>query len=259
MSKVKELVFMVSDLVKLISDDTVINEDHIIYLLDVYRAFLLKQRYEKDPKRQIPESNYQVLCFGMQQYEYKTTVDVCSTNQCSIDKKNILKSTTTVPPIMSLGIPKLYSVDEPFNYTFTRVPASRFEFVGNNKWLQNFVYWCIGPDGYIYMKSSNPCYLSKTREVHLSAIFENCRETMDTVKYIAAIHGNIYDCNTLENDFPIEESLIPNLIELTVKDVLGASYRPKDNTNNANDDLSDIAAFVRQNMKDRYVKDTQEA
>jgi hypothetical protein len=42
-----------------------------------------------------------------------------------------------------------------------------------------------------------------------------------------------------------------------VKDVLGASLRPKDRDNNASDDLANIAAFVRQNMKDRYVKDTQ--
>ena len=47
MSKVSELVSMVIDLVKIMSDDSTINENHIRYLLGLYRAFLLKQRYEK--------------------------------------------------------------------------------------------------------------------------------------------------------------------------------------------------------------------
>ena len=45
MSKYSELVYMVNDLLKLISDDSVFTEDHIIYLLDTTRSFLLKQKY----------------------------------------------------------------------------------------------------------------------------------------------------------------------------------------------------------------------
>ena len=36
---------------------------------------------------------------------------------------------------------------------------------------------------------------------------------------------------------------------MVVKELLGASYRPKDSINNSNDDLSDIVAWVRRNMK----------
>jgi len=39
------------------------------------------------------------------------------------------------------------------------------------------------------------------------------------------------------------------MIELIVRELLGVNYRPKDSTNNDVDDLADLAAFVRRNMK----------
>ena len=244
MSKVSELVSMVVDLVKIMSDDSTINENHVMYLLGVYRSFLLKQRYEKDPRKTIPESNYQVKTLSFTKQDYMHDVDVCSTcgegelDSC-VANSVVLASTEELPTIISLGIPRMFTEKGKFNYTFTRVPMSRFEVVGNNKWLSKFVYWTIGPDGKIYIKSAaNTCMLH-IDNASIMAIFE--------------------DCSDLEYDdkFPIEEALIPNLLELVVKDILGSTLRPKDRDNNASDDLANIAAFVRQNMKDRYVKDTQ--
>jgi hypothetical protein len=245
MSKVSELVSMVVDLVKIMSDDSTINENHVMYLLGVYRAFLLKQRYEKDPRRTIPESNYQIKTLKFIQEDYSHSVDVCSKcsddnlDGCEVNNDTILVSTEELPSIISLGIPRMFTDKGRFNYTFTRVPMSRFEVVGNNKWLSKFVYWTIGPEGKVYIKSgSNNCMLNIDK-ANIMAIFE--------------------DCYSLEEDdnFPIEEALIPNLLELVVKDILGSTLRPKDRDNNASDDLANVAAFIRQNMKDRYVKDTQ--
>lgn len=250
MSKVSELVSMVVDLVKIMSDDSTINENHVMYLLGVYRAFLLKQRYEKDPRRTIPESNYQVKTLSFTAKDYQHDIDVCSKGcytdeegeevcDCSLTSEKILVSTSELPTIISLGIPRMYTSSGPFNYTFTKVPMSRFEVVGNNKWLSKFIYWTIGPDNKIYIKSgSNTCALKLT-SANIMAIFEDCSDLEE------------------EDNFPIEEALIPNLLELVVKDILGSTLRPKDRDNNASDDLANIAAFVRQNMKDRYVKDTQ--
>ena len=49
--------------------------------------------------------------------------------------------------------------------------------------------------------------------------------------------------------FPIENALVPIVVEMVVKELLGAEYRPKDSSNNADDDLSDIIAWARRNMK----------
>ena len=53
MSTYKELTYMVLDELKLSSDDAQFTEDHVMFLLNKYRTFLLKQRYS-DIKKQIP-------------------------------------------------------------------------------------------------------------------------------------------------------------------------------------------------------------
>ena len=56
MSTYRELVYLVLDELKGTSDDFTYTEEHIMFLLSNYRAFLLKQKYN-DIKKQIPESN----------------------------------------------------------------------------------------------------------------------------------------------------------------------------------------------------------
>jgi len=53
----------------------------------------------------------------------------------------------------------------------------------------------------------------------------------------------------LDATFPLDAALIPQMIELLVKELSGMNYRPKDSYNSSSDDLADIANFVRRNMK----------
>jgi len=41
-------------------------------------------------------------------------------------------------------------------------------------------------------------------------------------------------------EFPLEDSLIPQLIELIVKELTPVEYKPTDTDNNASDDLANI-------------------
>lgn len=66
MSTYKELTYMVLDELKIVSDDSHFQEEHVLFLLDKYRAFLLAQRY-KDIRKEIPESNYQTICVDLKQ------------------------------------------------------------------------------------------------------------------------------------------------------------------------------------------------
>jgi phage pi2 protein 07 len=83
--------------------------------------------------------------------------------------------------------------------------------------------------------------------VEISAIFENPNEA-------SALDGSNQDL--WDKEYPLEESLVSTVMELVVKYLGGAIYQPEDPTNNADDDLSDIQSFIRQNMKDKYLKDT---
>ena len=64
MSTYRQLTYLILDEAKGMSDDFTYTEDHLIFLIDKYRAFLLKQRYS-DIKKQIPESNYQTICLDL--------------------------------------------------------------------------------------------------------------------------------------------------------------------------------------------------
>ena len=65
-------------------------------------------------------------------------------------------------------------------------------------------------------------------------------------------------CDIMDKKFPLEEGLVANVIELTVNYLNGVAYKPKDTANNAADDLSDIMAFIRRNMKSNLQKRIEE-
>ena len=42
-------------------------------------------------------------------------------------------------------------------------------------------------------------------------------------------------------EFPLEQALIPSCIELTVQELMGSRYAPEDKSNDAKDNLADVA------------------
>lgn len=240
MSTYKELTYMVLDELKLYSDDASYTEEHVMFLLDKYRAFLLKQRYS-DVKKQIPESNYQTICLDL------IEVPAISGEPC--EGGSYLRSKKKIPFLMKIGNPKVYPVDY-YQGEITYVSRERMRYVGYNKYLRNIIYASIGPDNYLYFKSFNPQYLY-LEKARMTGIFEDPQaaselqcpnENDDTV------------CDVLDREFPIEDALISPMIELVVKELLGAEYRPKDESNDANDALANLATFIRNNTKSTLAK-----
>ena len=78
----------------------------------------------------------------------------------------------------------------------------------------------------------------------MTGIFENPEEAEN----LSCSEENS-TCDILDRDFPMEESLIPQVIQLVVKELSGSIYKPKDTINNASDDLSELATFIRNNVK----------
>lgn len=230
--KISEIVYYCLDAIKAFSDDAYVNEDHIKFLLGKYRGALLKQ-YDS-VKKYIPESNFQTVCLTL-----KPTKQIpCTTGP-------ILKSVEELPTLIPVSNPTimLYNGMDSENIVF--VPFARLKFVGRNKWKQNFIYASVGPDRHLYLNSTNPqaSYLSSLR---LKGLFEDYEKAAEMT-----CDGDTV-CDIMEAEFPLEVSLVPNLISVVVRDALGVLYRSSDPKNNAVDDLADIAAFVRQNMKNKY-------
>lgn len=226
MSTYKELVYMCLDELKLYSDDALYTEEHIIFLLSKYRVFLLKQRYS-DVKKQIPESNYQTICLDL--------IEVPAISGKPCEGGSYLRSKEKIPFLMKIGNPKIYPVDY-YQGEITYVSRERMRYVGYNKYLQNIIYASLGPDNYLYFKSFNPQFLY-LEKIRMTGIFEDTLAASGL--QCPDKNGNIV-CDVLDREFPIENALIPPLIQLVVEELTKAEYKPEDKENNSDDDLSEV-------------------
>lgn len=226
MSKYSELVHLVLDELKLISDDSHFQQEHILFLLDKYRVFLIKQKYS-DIKKEIPDSNLQTICVDLER--------VNSINGSPCDGSDYLRSVQKIPLLSTVYNPKVSSLDY-FRGNFSYVSRERFKYVGFNKFLKNQIYSTIAPDSYLYIKSTNPqiYYLEK---VKITGVFEDSEQAAALQCQDSDEEGT---CDIMDKRFPLEESLVPLLVELIVKELSGSQYKPADTTNNAADDFNNV-------------------
>lgn len=256
MSTYRELIYIVSDLAKQLNDDTTMNENHIAFLLDKYRIYLLKQKYGKDYSLNIPSETFQTICVDLK----KEVITQPSCNDdCLIDSVGdiYLKSINKIPAIFDPQLVRVASNNSVFKSSIAFISPERMYYVGDNKWLKNVIYSTVYYDGHLYLKSSNSNLYTEVQSddttklvydrVYLSAIFE------DPKKAFNMKHCNDYTCSEaecklnnsfLDIQFPIEGALEVKLISMVLAEILNASYRPADKTNNASDDLSDLASFI---------------
>ena len=219
MTTYRELVYMILEKAKGLSDDFSYTEEHIMYLLNKYRPLVLKQRYT-DVRKGIPGDNYQTIILPLEE----------DTTNFAIYKTTTIKSIDKVPDLMLLGVPQVYSKDY-FESDITLISSSRMKYVGHNKYLKNIIYAAIGIDDYLYFHSVNPQY-KYLKKVYINAIFQNADD---------AFKLGVSDTSILPIDrvFAIDATLITPLIRLILIDILGDAYRPTDSDNNAKDDLTD--------------------
>lgn len=230
----REIVYSILDLLKETSDDAFYTEEHIIFLASKIRAAILKQTYS-DIKKEIPESNYQTICLDLEE-----TAPI-SGQPC--EGNSYLKSIQKIPTTLPVGNTQIYPLDY-YQGEITYVSRERMKYVGYNRWLQNIIYASLGPDQYLYFKSANPQFLY-LKKVRMTGIFEDAEAAAELS---CDEEGNI-TCDVLDANFPLEEGLVASLIEAAYKLLSGSIYKPKDPENNASDDLSAIATYLRQNLK----------
>lgn len=232
MSTYRELVFSVLDTLKEVSDDSHFTEEHVIYMLGKVRAVLLKQRYS-DVRKEIPQSNYQTICVDLEQTNGVSGIPCTGT---------YLKSTMQVPDMMEIGAKKISPMDF-FAGNMNYVNPSRFKYAGSSKYVKNQIYGTIAPDNYLYLKSNYaPAYY--LQKVKITGIFEDVEKALE----LQCTENGEKACDILDMEFPIEESLVTPMLDMIVQHLSVFKYTAADTTNNANDDLSDLAKWIRQQL-----------
>ena len=238
----KEAVYLVMDLLHLMSDDAGYTEQHIIFLLNKYRIFLLKGLDKDAPSAaRISDSAYQTIDLTLNKIDTPYSAISCEESYMVTPEYYMWRSDEEVPEYSTIGTPKVtyLSITGGTNYFYIDMPfvsIDRLEYVGQNKWMRQFLYCAVGPDRHLYAKSVNGSHPNPFN-VKFKAIFENPEDAFDE------------NTDILDQDFPMDEALIPQLIDYVVKLIAAAEYRPDDPYNNATDDLARIAQYLRSRMK----------
>ena len=231
---------MILDLAKAAtSDDSFFTEDHVISLLKNYRSFLIKKEQEKQKATTdiASEFEYQQICLDLEK------VPAIDGEPCT--GGYYLRTIQKIPKILEDNQPRVYPIDFYQGINISYIPRDRMRYIGTNKFLQNIIYVSLGPDLHLYLNSSNPQFLY-LKKLRMSAVFEDFDKVTN---YLCDAEGDSQACDVMDAVFPIREYLIPSLMELVIKELVGAKYQPSDTENNANDDLSDLATFIRREMK----------
>lgn len=229
----REIVYMCLDELKLHSDDAEFNEQHVAFLANKYRAFLLKQQYS-DIKKEIPQSNYQTICLDLEDF----TTDICG-------QGTSLRSVQAIPDVLPVGSGKITPVGNYFAAEITYVSRDRLRYVGNNRYLQNILYAALGPDNHIYLKSQNP-HFKYLQKIQYQGIFEDSEKAAE---FSCSKDNDENVCDPMDKDFPLEPALTPMLIQAVVKELAGPTWSPSDNNNDGRDDLANLAYYIRRNLK----------
>lgn len=222
-----QIAHAIQDFSKTISDDAIINIDHIIFLMSKYRNYLLS-----NPTVTLTDADYQTVCVDVAP-DYDESI--CGT-------KAYLVSSAALPRVMERGS---VTVSPPagfrYNYRFQFVNYQKFQFVGHNRWLSAFSYITIGPDGRLYLTSSKHSFMY-LRQLKVTALFDDIEkagelECDDSCKPTV--------CDIEDREFPLQAKLIPLLMKYVTTEITAAAWQPRDDQNNANDDLSEFARALQ--------------
>lgn len=223
----KELVYSILDLVKNISDDSLINEDHVLFLCKKYRSFLIKKEQEKEKTTTdvASEFEYQQICLDLEK--------VAAIDGMPCTGGYYLRTKQQIPKLLEGVQPKIYPIDYYQGTHISFISRDRMRYVGSNPFLKSIIYVSVGPDYHLYLNSSSSqfMYLKKLR---MNAIFEDFDEAAE---YLCDSEGEPQSCDALDADFPIRDYLVPTLIELVVKEISGSKYQYSDRINNAREDV----------------------
>lgn len=243
-AKYNEIVNYCLDAVKSTNGDSDITEDHVLFLINQYRLFLLEQKKLKQGVHSLSSANEQTICIDLEPTQAIKGLDYCN--------DLYLKSVQEIPDLMDGENLKIEFAGM-FNIKTAFISKERFKYTGFNKYLKNIIYYTLGGDNHIYVNSANPQF-KYLKQLTLTGIFEDAKKAAE----LSCTDNSETNCDIMELDFPLEADLIPQLLELVNKELLGINYRPKDDENDDADNLAEIANFVRRNLKSPLAKQMTE-
>lgn len=238
MQTYRECVYMIFDELNLLSDDSRWEVEHIIYLLNKYRAILAKQRYG-GAKKDVPLEYYQLYDLGTPElpgvldnirktYKFKDEIpQILNLHGILLETSISYSTEPKYEDCIICGVPvPIYTESSLYedNIDIAFINPDRFKYIGYNKWLQNIPYATLGYDHKIYISSTSN--FLKGKNFRIQGIFEVPTDFVKTTE------------EKLDMYFPVEEAILQPIIDLIVKELSNIIYLPGDSENNSADDQS---------------------
>ena len=224
----REIIYMIEDITKQISDDSNFNEEHIAFLCGKYRNTILNQQYLTG-KKTINDNDYQLICVTLE----PKVVDICP-------NQTVLVSKEEVPFTMPIGIKQVYPVG---NYNdrnkFSFIPINRFPYAGN-KFVKSNIYVSVGPDNHLYVKGDNENYMF-LEKVQFKALFEDIQKA-SILELMCKTGCN--ECSYLDARFPLEDAFVGVLMQYVINDITRGIYNLRDTENDAFDNSDQLAQAI---------------
>lgn len=216
-----KLIYDIRERLKLHVDDQKITDAYLAHEIDVFRAFIIKQRL--GDIRRIVSPNYK--------QEIILTMEIHSNAEEYFDS-TIARSTVKVPFILDINANEnrtvLYNGNK-LMHSFQLVPIQRLPYVGTRSFMQDYIYGAIGQDHKLYLNSGGS--LDKDIEsIRLWGIFENPEDAWKLSEDYSA--STDFD----DVEYPIDVAVISGVIDLVLSKLATIYQIPSDKINNANDD-----------------------
>lgn len=216
-----ELIYNVREILKLDTDDVQITDDYISHLIDIKRVKVLQQRLAKTPWR-APIEFKQELCLEL---EVTDSVDGMS---CM---GNILRTKEVLPNLIRFkgsnhGI--TIRTGDRTHVMIDIVSLDRLPFIGFSQFTQNIVYAAFDYDNRVYLLGGSDKH-KLLKNIRVGGIYEN-------VEIAGNLECNVDStCEIWEREYPLEVSMIDDVVKMVVQDLGRSLQVPEDNANDSRD------------------------
>jgi len=217
----RELVYTVFEKLKINSDDMDISEELVSFLIDSKRAMLLKQRFDAKPWA-MPVETKQELCLSLE------VASVINGYPCF---GRILRTTEALPSSIKIkgkeGPMTVRKYDSSAIHV-NIIPLERIPFIGHNHFTAQMIYGTVDYDNKFYLVSGSN-KLKLMTEIKIADIFEN----PDDAHALKCTAANETACEAWDRAYPVELSMVDDIVKLVVQDLSRTLSIPDDSTNDA--------------------------
>lgn len=218
MITLRKIVYDISELLNIESDDSRFSEDHIAYMVHNKRNALMKN-YMAKLNKEFPKAAIQSLCMSLEQD------DNCFDDQTVV--KSILKLPSTLNNTGRSNIIRAYGKNMHFIKNMNIIDYVRLPYVKHGKFNSKQVYIAVDPDDYLIIYNTDDRHLLM-EDIRIEGIFEDPEEAYNL------------SCEENEKDFwdtpyPLESALVDMLKTEVVKELTTKYKVPTDEINDGED------------------------